>query len=500
MSDADVAYLPAHRLAERIRTKQLSSLEATDLFIERIEGLDADINAVVVRDFDRARDEAGKRDRQLAKGDGVGPLHGVPMTIKEQYHRVGLPTTFGFPELAYNIPSWDSDMAGALQAAGAVLVGKTNVPLVGADFQTYNDIYGTTNNPWDLARSPGGSSGGSAAALAAGFTPLEAGSDIAGSIRNPAHFCGVYGHKPTWGIVSQRGHATVVKHPVPDMDLVACGPLARTPEDLALALDVVAGPSIWNSGWRLDLPPPAKTRLDEFRVAVWPSDDVAPVDDEIASRVRMVAQVLREAGATVSEVARPDIDPRRSHETYQNLSYSLVNAWVPPEQYERNKRDAARYAPNDTSDRAVSARSMVLSHAAWVRADARRGRLRLRWAEFFRDWDILICPQMAVAAFEHDHTTPIPDRTVLVNGAPQDYFRQAFWSGLATAPYLPSTVFPTGPSRQGLPIGLQAVGAAYHDYQTIDFTRLLAAEIGGFQRPPSPSVSRTNPSPFAPSA
>ena len=485
MSDADVAYLPAHELSERIRTKQLSSLEATDYFIRRIEAKDADLNAVVVRDFDRARDDARERDRQLARGDSVGPLHGLPMTIKEQYHRAGLPTTFGYPELVRNVPTWDSDVASALQAAGAVLTGKTNVPLGGADFQSYNEVYGTTNNPWDLARSPGGSSGGSAAALAAGLTPLEAGSDIAGSIRNPAHFCGVYGHKPTWGIVSQRGHATVVKNATPDLDLVVCGPLARTPEDLALALGVVAGPSVWNGGWRLDLPAPTKTRLEEFRVAVWSTDAMAPVDDEIAGRVRMVARALRDAGARVSEVARPDIDPQRSHEIHQNLSYSVVYASVPPEDYERNRRDAERYASNDRSEPAVIARSMVLSHADWMRADARRGRLRLRWAEFFRDWDILICPQMAVPAFEHDHTTPVPQRTVLVNGEPQDYFRQAFWSGLVTAPYLPSTVFPTGLSRRGLPIGLQAVGGAYRDYQTIDFTRLLAKEIGGFRRPPA---------------
>ena len=484
MSDADIAYLPAFELAERIRTKQLSSLEATELFVRRIEARDAAINAVVARDFDRARDDARERDRQLTKGDGVGPLHGVPMTIKEQYHRTGLPTTFGYPELADNIPTWDSDTAAALQGAGAVLMGKTNVPLGGADFQTYNDLYGTTNNPWDLARTPGGSSGGSAAALAAGFTPLEAGSDIAGSIRNPAHFCGVYGHKPTWGIVSQCGHAPVLKHPTPDLDLVVCGPLARTPQDLALALRVVAGPSLWNGGWRLDLPAPTKTRLAEFRVAVWPTHDFAPVDEEIADRARRVARVLRDAGATVSEEARPDIDPHHGHETYQNLSYSVVFASVPPEQYERNKRDAERYARDDRSDRAVSARSMVLSHADWMRADARRGRLRLRWAEFFRDWDILICPQMAVPAFEHDHSKPIEQRTVLVNGEPQAYWKQAFWSGLVTAPHLPSTVFPTGLSRRGLPIGLQAVGDAYRDYQTIDFTRLLAEEIGGFQRPP----------------
>ncbi len=484
MSDADIAYLPALELAARIRTKQLSSLEATELFIGRIEARDADINAVVVRDFDRARDAAGERDRQLAKGDGGGPLHGVPMTIKEQYHRAGLPTTFGYPDLAHNIPTWDSDMVTALQGAGAVLMGKTNVPLGGADFQTYNDLYGITNNPWDLARGPGGSSGGSAAALAAGFTPLEAGSDIAGSIRNPAHFCGVYGHKPTWGIVSQRGHSPVLKHPTPDLDLVVCGPLARTPEDLALALRVVAGPSLWNGGWQLDLPAPTKTRLAEYRVAVWPTDDIAPVDDEIADRARRVARVLREAGATVSEEARPDIDPHHGHETYQNLSYSVVYASVPREEYERNRREAERYDSNDRSNGAVIARSMVLSHADWMRADARRGRLRLRWAEFFRDWDILICPQMAVTAFEHDHTLPIEERTVLVNGEPQDYWRQAFWSGLVTAPWLPSTVFPAGLSRQGLPIGLQAVGGAYQDYRTIDFTRLLAEEIGGFRSPP----------------
>ena len=369
------------------------------------------------------------------------------------------------------------------KAAGAIVLGKTNMAYAGADFQTYNDVYGTTNNPWDLARIPGGSSGGSSAALAAGLTPLEAGSDIGGSIRNPAHFCGVYGHKPTFGIVSQSGHSTMLA-PGPATDLVVCGPMARSAEDLALSLDIVAGPASLDApGWRLDLPRPRASCLADYRVVIWADDANSPVDHEIAERADAIGEAVARAGARVSDTARPAVDVRRGYETYLELLHSVMAAGVGPERYERNRRYATETDPADRSDRAIMSRAMVLSHAGWLGANGRRERLRYAWRDFFKDWDILICPQMATTAFPHDHS-PMQTRTVTVNGAPQPYFQQLFWSGLVTGPYLPSTVFPAGLSSAGLPIGLQAVGAAYHDHVTIDFTRLLAQEIGGFQAPP----------------
>ena len=475
-----LAFATAADIAERIRRREIGSLEATDYFIERIERLDGDVNAVAVRDFDRAREAARAADRAAQPG---GPLHGVPMTVKEGYHLSGKPTTFGYVELKDNTADWDSDCVVRYKAAGAILLGKTNMAFAGADFQTYNDVYGTTNNPWDLERIPGGSSGGSSAALAAGLTPLEAGSDIGGSIRNPAHFCGVYGHKPTFGIVSQTGHSTMLT-PGPATDLVVCGPMARTAEDLALSLDIVAGPAGLDApGWRLDLPRPSGSCLADYRVAVWADDDNSPVDREIAERAASIGETLSRLGARVSATARPAIDARGGHETYLELLHSVMAAGVAPEKHARNQRYAAETDPADRSDRAIMSRAMVLSHAGWLGANGRRERLRYAWREFFEDWDILVCPQMATTAFRHDHS-PMQTRTVTVNGAPQPYFQQLFWSGLVTGPYLPSTVFPAGLSSDGLPIGLQAVGPAYHDHTTIEFTRLLAQEIGGFQEPP----------------
>jgi len=479
---SDLAFESAGELARRVRAKQVGSLELTDHFIERIERFDGELNAVVVRDFERAREAAREADAKRAKGEIVGPLHGVPMTIKESYDVAGLPTTWGLPVFRESVAQRDSESVRAHKAAGAVFLGKTNVPANLADFQSYNDIYGTTGNPWDPARTPGGSSGGAAAALAAGLTGLESGSDIGGSIRNPAHFCGVYGHKPTWGIVPPQGHALpgVLAGP----DLGVCGPLARSAEDLALALGVLARPEpLDRRGWRLALPRPEKTSLAGFRVALWPTDDLAPVAREVADRVARVGEVLAKLGARVSDKARPALDVKTSHVTYLNLLNSILTAALPRESYERMQREAGRTDPGDLSHRAVMARAAVLSHRDWLAANESRERLRYAWRAFFDDWDILICPQMATTAFPHDHSE-FNGRELAVDDVQQPYFQQLFWAGLVTAPYLPSTVFPTGPSASGLPIGLQAVGAECDDLVTIDFCRLLAREIGGFVPPP----------------
>lgn len=478
----DLSFASAGQLAEKIRSKEIGSRELTEHFIARIERIDGELNAVVVRDFERARSAADAADAQLASGAATGPLHGVPMTIKESYDIAGLPTTWGHPLFKDNVATRDAQAVIEFKAAGALFLGKTNVPLNLADFQSYNDIYGTTNNPWDRSRIPGGSSGGSAAALAAGLTGLECGSDIGGSIRNPAHYCGVYGHKPTWGVFPPQGHALPGMVAAPD--IAVCGPLARSAEDLRLAMDAVAGPEpLDRRGWQLRLPRPEKTSLAEFRVAIWPTDERAPVDSEIADRASRIGDVLARRGATVSDSARPDIHLGMAHLTYLNLLNSIMGAGVPPEVYAAAQATAAQTDPNDLSDRAVLARAAVLSHADWLRSNNARELLRQAWRAFFDEWDILICPQVATPAFEHDHSD-IEQRILKVNNDEQPYFTQLFWSGLITGPYLPSTVFPTGPSLSGLPIGLQAVGAEYDDLISIDFTRLVARELGGFAPPP----------------
>jgi amidase len=391
------------------------------------------------------------------------------------------PSTWGIEGFRNNVASADGLAVRRFRAAGAHFIGKTNVPTELADFQSYNPIYGTTGNPWDTSRTPGGSSGGSAAALAAGFSALEAGSDIGGSIRNPAHFCGVYGHKPTYGIIPMQGHELIAG--IPEADLAVCGPLARSAEDLGVALDIMSGPADREAlGWQLALPAADFSDLKNLRVAVWPTDPMAPVCTEVADRVAMVGETLAKLGAAVSDTARPDIDLSRAHDNYQTLLNAVMTAALPDDAVAQAQAVVDALEAGDMSSEAVNARAAVLPHRTWIRTNTQREKLRRAWSAFFEDWDILLCPQMATPAFAHDHR-PFGERTLKVDNQDQSYFQQLFWAGLVVNAYLPSTVFPTGPGREGLPIGVQAVSAPYRDYRTIEFSRLIAREIGGFVAP-----------------
>ena len=303
----------------------------------------------------------------------------------------GTPATWGIEAQRDNVADADGLAVSRFRAAGAHFLGKTNVPVDLADVQSYNPIYGTSNNPWNTERTPGGSSGGSAAAMAAGFSALEAGSDIGGSIRTPAHFCGVFGHKPTWGIIPMSGHE-IVPH-VPDPDLSVCGPLARSAEDLATALDIMAGPTEREAtGWQLALPEPGFKSLSDLRVAVWPTEDIAPVSAETQGRVHMVAETLARFGATVSDTARPDFDVRKAHLVYQNLVTAVMSSGQSASQIEKIRQRVENLDPEDQSADAVAARAAVMSHRDWIRHDFRRERLRRAWDAFFQDWDVLLCP------------------------------------------------------------------------------------------------------------
>lgn len=482
LASGELAFSAAIDLAQLIQRKRISSLELTRYYIERIEQFDTALNAVVVRNFERALKSARSADAALAGGHRLGPLHGVPMTIKETFDVAGLPTTWGVPEQRDNHARNDAAVVARLKAAGAHVMGKTNVPLRLGDWQSYNDIYGTTRNPWDTTRSPGGSSGGSAAALAAGLTALEFASDIAGSIRNPSHFCGVYGHKPTYGIVPTLGHNPLGVVSAPDLNVV--GPIGRSAEDLELALDIVAGPDRFQSpGWRLTLPPPRARTLRGLRIAIWPQEDGVPTSAEISDRVQAVGESLSRAGAVVSDLARPDFSPGESHATYLSLlgSAGLVN--LPDDYYAATKAAAAELDADDASPLAVLTRARVLDHRSWSDHDERRTCDRLQWRAFFDDWDVVICPISATTAYPHDHR-PKLERALAVDAVETLNYEQYFWVGLATVAYLPATAFPSGLSRDGLPIGLQIIGPEYGDRTTIEVARLIAQELGGFQAPP----------------
>jgi amidase len=473
----------ARQLAAMIRKKQIGCLELLDLYLARVEKYNPALNAIIAMDVEGARRRARAADRARARGRARGPLHGVPMTIKESYDVVGMPTTWGVPELKDNYPPRNALAVDRFLAAGTVLFGKTNVPLYLADWQSFNSIYGITGNPWDPRRTPGGSSGGSAAALAAGLTGIEAGSDIGSSIRNPAHYCGVFGHKPTWGIVSGRGQALPGR--VAETDIAVVGPLARSADDLELALGVMAGPDeIDGVGWRLSLPPPARKEIREFRVALMLTDPTSEVDRAVQDRLQAVADFLGRRRARVSDRARPDIDSAEIHRVYVHLLRAATSGRQTDEEFRQNAETARRLAPGDESYFARMMRAYTMSHRDWLAWNERRHQLRLRWAAFFREWDLLLCPAAAAAAFPHDHVGERHERTIEVNGQRVPTTDQLFWAGFPGVAFLPATVAPGGLSPDGLPIGVQIVGPQYADRTTIHFARLLEREFQAFMPPP----------------
>ena len=478
--NTNIAFESASALAQRIADRDIGCVELLEFYFERVDRLNAPLNAIIVERREEALARAKAADSALAKGERWGPLHGVPMTVKESYDVAGTPTTWGAPHLKDNIAAKDALSVARLKDAGVVIFGKTNVPLFLSDFQSYNEVYGTTNNPWDNGRTPGGSSGGSAAALAAGLTGIETGSDIGGSIRNPAHFCGVFGHKPTWNLLPPRGHA--MPGVLTPSDISVIGPLARSAADLETAVMAMAGPDeIASRAMRLDLPPLGKP-LRELKVAVWRDDAMAPVDDSVSARVDAVAAALQRTGAQVDFDARP-VEAEHSHFVYQSLLQATMSARLPDDRYQAIQRQVEALPADDTSLAATIQRSQVARFREWSANNEKRTHLRWQWHEFFSRFDLVLAPVMATSAFPHNHK-PFGERTVTVNGKDVPYFDQVFWAGLASVAYLPSTVIPAGGDANGLPIGVQIIGPEYGDLITIGVAKLLEGEGFAFAPPP----------------
>ena len=437
----------AGQLAAALAAGQVSAVELFDAAVSRIERLDGPINAVVVRDFDRALGAAKAADAALARGERR-PLLGVPMTVKEAFNVAGLPTTWGSPAFGGWIADTDATAVARLKAAGAVILGKTNVPPFLSDWQSANPIYGRTNNPHDLTRVPGGSSGGSAAALAAGFTPLEFGSDIGGSIRVPSAFCGVYGHKPSYNLVPQRGHTPPGTDGVgPPLNVV--GPLARSVEDLVLALDIVAGPDDEESaGYRLALPPPRHAELRDFRVLMLTDHPLAAVDSEILAALDGLAARLEEAGAAVSRGSDLLPDLAVAHGVYLGILMTAMSRGAPP-------------APN------------LMNAHAYLNALDGQLAVRRRWAGVFDAFDVIIAPVLGVAAFPHKDGE-WTERTLTIDGRETPFADQLVWPGLATLGNLPATAVPIGKTAAGLPIGAQIIGPYLEDRTTLAFADLIS--------------------------
>lgn len=478
-------FASATELAREIRQGRMRAAEVLEEFFARVDRINPAINAVVLQDREGARARAAQADEATARGVSWGPLHGVPVTLKESNDRAGTPSTWGYPAMRANVPERDAVAVARLEAAGAVIYGKTNVPIALADFQSYNPIYGVTRNPWNTDRIPGGSSGGAAAALAAGLTALEIGSDIGGSIRNPAHFCGVFGHKPSWELIPFRGHGLGALRPI---DIAVVGPMARSATDLEVALRVLAGPDEIEAAGYLPRLEGLARPLASLRVAVWADDPRAPVSAEVAGRVGAVAQALAAAGAEVDERARPGFDPSQAHEVYLQLLWAALAAGMSDAEFQRQLERVEALAADDREWASPMLRAQTMRHRDWARLDEARTALKWAWHRFFQQWDVLLMPVMPVPAFEHDHR-PFSQRSLMVDGVQRPYFDCLFWAGLPGVSCLPVTVIPTGPGREGLPIGVQLVGPAFGDLKTIQLAQLLEAR--GFAFVPPPALAQT---------
>jgi amidase len=450
----DYATATAGSMAKALAARQVSAAELCEEAVRAIQAKDGPINAVVVRDFDRAREAARAADAALARGE-TRPLLGVPMTVKDSHHVAGLPTTWGLAPFKDWKASTDSTGVARLKAAGAVILGKTNIPPSLGDWQADNPIYGRTNNPHDLGRSPGGSSGGGAAALAAGMVPLEFGSDIGGSIRVPAHFCGVFGHKPTFDLVPQTGHAPPgIEGPGAGVQFGVIGPLARSAADLQLALNVLAGPERdLARGYALNLPPPRGEALGDYRVLILDSHPLAGADAEVLAPLHALADRLEGLGAEVSRASPLVPDLVAAHGIYLSMLGTIMGRGRP------------------------GAEPAIDTFAYMNGLDA-IADFRAAWAELFEAFDVVLAPPFGTAAFPHD-PSEWSTRTLTINGAPTPYGAQIAWSGIATFPGLPSTCAPIGKTRGGLPVGVQIIGPAYEDRTTIAFAGLVERELGG---------------------
>lgn len=449
----------AGELAAAIRRRQLSAGEALEECLARVERF-RELNAVVTLD-ERALARADEADAALGRGEVWGPLHGVPITIKDQFETAGLRTTCGAELWAEHVPERDAEAVARLKRAGAIVFGKTNVPPFCADWQTDNELFGVTRNPWNLERTPGGSSGGAAAAVAAGLTALELGGDIGGSIRIPAAWCGIFGHKPSFGLIPKRGTLPSPPGTLTEADVAVCGPLARSAEDLGLALSVLAGPDERMAvAWRLELPPPRSAR----RIAVWSDDPAFPVAAEVREAVERAGEAL---GAVP---ARPDVELAEVVRLRHQLTDAVGSVGATDEELEQ----ARGLDPADDSRHAREIRFHAQPHRDWLRANERRARLRAVFDEFFRDWDALLVPPAPVPAI------PIGTRERIdVDGVEQSMWHLGAWPSVAGAAYLPSTVAPVGRTAGGLPLGVEIVGPYLEDRTTIE----LARRIGSFEPP-----------------
>jgi amidase len=477
----ELDFATALQAAEAIRTKKVSSVELTERMFARTDHYNPQLNVFAYQLREDALAQAKKADAALAAGRAQGVFHGVPITVKESFAVAGHPCTWGFPPLRDSKAPRNSDVVNRLLSdAGAVLLGATNVPVALADWQSYNPIYGQTNNPWDVKRSPGGSSGGSAAGLAAGLGYLSVGSDIGGSVRVPAHFCGIYGHKPTLDLVSMQGHIPGGNPGLPDFStlLAVAGPLARSASDLLAALKVLGGPAAWDAkAWKWQMPEPRARSLKDFRVGYVIDDPIAPPTPEVKALLENAIEKLGRAGAKMRPGWPDGLKPAELLTNYKFMLEAFFYSTASPEEQERQRKAF----PDSIAGKNSGALS---SFADWQQQNFRRLAYRAQWQAYFNQVDVFLSPVAFTAAFPHDHSEPQDQRTIATSAGPRQYMDMLNWIAAPTLTGCPATVAPVGRTPQELPVGIQIMGPFWEDATPITFADLLSKEAGGFVPPP----------------
>jgi amidase len=476
-----VPFGSAVEAAAALRRRDVSSVELLDAMLGRIERHNRALNAIVTLTAESARARALEADRALARGEVWGPLHGVPMTIKDTFETAGVRTTAGARFLSQHVPARDAVVVDRVRRAGAILLGKTNVPPLAADWQSDNEIFGRTNNPWNPDHTPGGSSGGCAAALAAGLSYLSVGSDIGGSIRIPAAFCGLYGHKPSIGLVPLAGHIPPPPGlpPFPPPELPVAGPLARSAADLRLLLEVLGGPTGDEAkAYRWSLPAPRRASLPEYRVRYVIDDPICPVTAEVRRLLQDAVAALREGGAKVEEGWPTGVDAAAQLETYLYLLFQAIPS--PAEEKEAMRKAAAAGDPIAR----LNVAAFEDDHQASQARRSRREAARAVWRDFFATHDAFLSPVTFVPAVRHDPSQPQEMRRISTPEGERSYFDLIRWIGIATMTGFPATAAPVGTTAAGLPVGIQIMGPLLEDATPIDLAGKLAALLGGFRPPP----------------
>lgn len=476
---ADILDLDATGQLTALAGKRISAVELLQLSLAREAQTHGRLNAVVTRDPERALFRAEAIDDLRAKGAPLGVLAGLPMTIKDTLDVVGMPATSGLKAFKLRTAE-DATVVAHAKTAGAVIWGKTNVPVMAGDWQSFNDLYGTSNNPWDVSRTTGGSSGGAASALASGVTALEIGSDIGGSLRVPASFCGVFSHKPTWGLVSQIGHVPPSPGARSERDLNVIGPMARSARDLRLLFGVIADAPSARLGEAAD--------LANVKVGLWLDEPAFPLDPQVRAALERLAVELAGQGAVVETISSP-VPVEQLMGAYQVLLGSVIGVDMPPAQRRQmaRLRSLSRITEGlgvKLSPELAQLRAYTATHAEWLEADETRARLRESLSSVFSRFDVILAPVSAVPAFPHDHRPFQSRRLKSSDGRDIPYVSMLNWIALATACQLPATCVPAGLTHGGLPVGAQIIGPRGGDAKTLAVAQAIDENIRGFVAPP----------------